>query len=96
MSIPQLLLAGVALRAFSMERILFHEGFLEASRSRWTPQAGEMPAKRDQDRGTGLKEASREFCNCHGQLHFNRDYLKAEAISGFLGLLCPLVLGSAP
>lgn len=56
MSTPQLLLAGVALRAFSMERILFHGGFLEASRSRWTPQAGEMPAKRDQDKRTGLKE----------------------------------------
>lgn len=62
---------------------------MEASRNRWTPQAGEMPAKRDQDRGTGLKEASREFWNCHGQLHINGDYLKAEAISGFLGLLCP-------
>lgn len=81
---------GVALRASPVHRVLFCGGFLEASRRRWTPLAGEAPARRGQVRGTELKRAQEGSMSCHGQLHIHGECLKAEAISGFLGLFCPL------
>ena len=76
-----------ALEAFLVKNFLFC-WLLEASRSRWTPQAGEVPVRRGQLRGKGLKGVSRGICSCCGQLHINGECLKAEVTSGFLGLLC--------
>lgn len=95
-STSQLLPARAALEAFWVKTVLFCGGFLEASRSKWTPQTGEVPARRSPLRGKGLKGVSRGICSCCGQLHINGDCLKAEVTSGFLGLFCLLVLSMAP